>query len=54
MVADARRETPEASLGELAERLDIHRSAVQRALERMERLAALDQPSEGSIRPALA
>jgi WhiA C-terminal HTH domain/WhiA LAGLIDADG-like domain len=39
-VADARRETPEATLGELAERLQVHRSAVQRALERIERLAA--------------
>ncbi|MEO5941572.1 MAG: DNA-binding protein WhiA, partial [Candidatus Limnocylindrales bacterium] len=38
-VAEARRETPEATLGELAERLGIHRSAVQRALERVERLA---------------
>lgn len=38
-VANARRETPEATLGELAERLSIHRSAVQRALERIERLA---------------
>lgn len=38
-VAQARRETPEATLGELAERLTIHRSAVQRALERIERLA---------------
>jgi len=38
-VADARRETPEATLTELAERLGMHRSAVQRALERMERLA---------------
>jgi len=38
-VAEARRETPEATLGELAERLSIHRSAVQRALERIERLA---------------
>jgi DNA-binding protein WhiA len=38
-VAEARRETPEATLGELAERLAIHRSAVQRALERIERLA---------------
>ena len=42
LVADARRETPEASLAELAERLEIHRSAVQRALERMERLALLE------------
>jgi DNA-binding protein WhiA len=38
-VAAARRETPEATLGELADRLSIHRSAVQRALERIERLA---------------
>jgi DNA-binding protein WhiA len=38
-VADARRATPEASLAELAERLGAHRSAVQRALERLERLA---------------
>jgi DNA-binding protein WhiA len=45
-VAEARRETPEATLAELAERLQIHRSAVQRALERIERLAAIpaDQP----------
>jgi DNA-binding protein WhiA len=38
-VAAARRETPEATIGELAERLSLHRSAVQRALERIERLA---------------
>jgi DNA-binding protein WhiA len=38
-VADARRETPEATLSELAERLEVHRSTVQRALERIERLA---------------
>jgi DNA-binding protein WhiA len=38
-VAAARRDTPEATLGELAERLAIHRSAVQRALDRIERLA---------------
>lgn len=42
LVADARRETPEATLSELAERLDLHRSAVQRALERMERLSELE------------
>ena len=40
VVADARRATPEASLADLAERLGAHRSAVQRALERLERLAA--------------
>ena len=39
LVAEGRRETPEATLGELAERLELHRSAVQRALERIERLA---------------
>lgn len=39
VVAAARRETPEATLGELADRLSVHRSAVQRALERIERLA---------------
>jgi DNA-binding protein WhiA len=38
-VAAARRETPEATLGELAERLSVHRSSVQRALDRIERLA---------------
>ncbi len=38
LVADARRETPEATISELADRLGIHRSAVQRALERLERL----------------
>jgi WhiA LAGLIDADG-like domain/WhiA C-terminal HTH domain len=39
-VAEARRETPEATLTELAGRLQLHRSAVQRALDRIERLAA--------------
>ena len=38
-VAAARRDTPEATLGELADRLAMHRSAVQRALDRIERLA---------------
>jgi DNA-binding protein WhiA len=38
-VAAARRETPEATLSEIADRLAIHRSAVQRALDRIERLA---------------
>ncbi|HYO43049.1 MAG TPA: DNA-binding protein WhiA [Candidatus Limnocylindrales bacterium] len=38
-VAQARRDTPEASMSEIAVRLDLHRSAVQRALDRMERLA---------------
>ena len=48
-VADARQETPEATLGELADRLGFHRSAVQRALERLERLA-----EEESAGPTLA
>lgn len=39
LVADARRETPDATLSELADRLQLHRSQVQRALERLERLA---------------
>jgi DNA-binding protein WhiA len=39
MVADARRDVPEATLTELAERTGLHRSAVQRALARMETLA---------------
>lgn len=38
-VAAARREAPDATLTELATRLGLHRSAVQRALERLERLA---------------
>ena len=41
-VAEARRETPEATLSELADRLGFHRSAVQRALERIEALALHD------------
>jgi WhiA C-terminal HTH domain/WhiA LAGLIDADG-like domain len=49
-VAEARRETPEATLAELAERLGIHRSAVQRALERIERLVL--HPDEGIGRGA--
>jgi DNA-binding transcriptional regulator WhiA len=39
MVANARRETPEATFADLAARLELHRSTVQRALERIERLA---------------
>jgi len=42
LIAAARRETPEATLAELAERLDLHRSAVQRSLDRLERLALHD------------
>lgn len=50
LVAEARRETPEATLGELAERLSLHRSAVQRALERVERLALHDDAGTGRRR----
>ena len=46
-VAEARRETPEASLSEIAVRLDLHRSAVQRALDRVERLALHDDEGIG-------
>jgi hypothetical protein len=46
-VAEARRETPEASLSEIAVRLDLHRSAVQRALDRLERLALHDDEGVG-------
>jgi hypothetical protein len=46
-VAEARRETPEASLSEIAARLDLHRSAVQRALDRLERLALHDDDGVG-------
>lgn len=54
LVADARLETPEASLAGLAERLGIHRSAVQRALVRMERLAELEPVGGSPDRHALA
>jgi DNA-binding transcriptional regulator WhiA len=46
-VAAARRETPEATITDLADRLGVHRSAVQRSLERVERLALHGQPGEG-------
>jgi DNA-binding transcriptional ArsR family regulator len=39
VVAAARVEEPEATFSDLAERLGLHRSAVQRALDRVERLA---------------
>ena len=47
LVADARRDTPEATLGELAERLGLHRSSAQRALERLERLALHEDEGGG-------
>jgi DNA-binding transcriptional regulator WhiA len=52
VVAAARRETPEATLGELAERLSLHRSAVQRALERIERLSLNEGTRRRRRRPA--
>jgi DNA-binding protein WhiA len=39
VVAQGRRDIPEATFTELAERLELHRSAVQRALARIEKLA---------------
>ena len=54
LVAEARRETPEASLSELAERLELHRSAVQRALERLERLALTEAEGPPPRQHALA
>ena len=45
VVAAARVEEPEATFSDLAERLGLHRSAVQRALERVERLDL--HPDEG-------
>ncbi len=55
LVAAARVEEPEATFSELAERLGLHRSAVQRALDRVERLSL--HPDEGvgkRARPARA
>jgi hypothetical protein len=49
-VAEARRETPEAPLSEIAVRLDLHRSAVQRALDRLVRLALHDDEEIGQRR----
>ena len=51
-VAEARRETPEASLSEIAARLELHRSAVQRALDRLERLALHDDEGIGQRHPS--
>jgi DNA-binding protein WhiA len=50
LVAEARVTTPEATLSELAERAGVHRSAAQRALERLERLAFEGQ--RGGRRPS--
>ncbi|MFL5757445.1 MAG: DNA-binding protein WhiA [Chloroflexota bacterium] len=52
VVAAARREAPEASLTDIATRAGVHRSAAQRALERLERLA-LDEAA-GMPRPTRA
>jgi cell division protein WhiA len=51
LIAAARRETPESTFSELAERLAMHRSTVQRALERIERLALHDDEGIGRRRP---
>jgi len=47
LIAAARRETPESTFSELAERLVLHRSTVQRALERIERLGLHDDVGVG-------
>lgn len=51
VVAAGRRDTPEATLTELAERLTLHRSQVQRSLERLERLALHDDETVGRRHP---
>jgi hypothetical protein len=53
-VAEARRLEPDATLTELAESLGVHRSAVQRALERIEWLALHDDPDDRPRRRAAA
>lgn len=50
MVAAARRETPEATFADIAGRLGFHRSAVQRALGRIERLASDEDPADRQTR----
>jgi hypothetical protein len=52
LVAATRREVPEATFTELAERLDLHRSAVQRALDRIQWLALHADEGVGKRRPA--
>jgi len=49
LVAAARREEPEATFTELAERLGVHRSAIQRSLEQVERLAL--HPDDAAVKP---
>ena len=51
VVAQGRRDIPEASFTELAERLELHRSAVQRALARIERLALHGGHEVGELPP---
>ncbi|MCU0505300.1 MAG: DNA-binding protein WhiA [Chloroflexi bacterium] len=57
-VADARRAEPEATLSELAAELGLHRSAVQRALERIESAALHEddaaRPGRADARPGAA
>jgi DNA-binding transcriptional regulator WhiA len=47
-VAEARREHPEGSLSDLASGLGVHRSAVQRALDRLEQMALHEDGVVGS------
>jgi len=53
LVADGRRQTPEATFTELAGRLGMHRSAVQRSLERLVRLAMDDDAAPRGGRGAV-
>ena len=46
LVAEARRETPESTLSELAVRLDLTRSSVQRAFDRIEWLVLHPDPRQ--------
>ena len=50
-VAEARRQHPEGSLADLAAMLGLHRSAVQRALDRLEQLALHDDAGPRCRRP---
>lgn len=53
-IAQARRDAPDASLADLAERTGLHRSAVQRALDRIARVAQRDETGRHDRSPAPA
>jgi DNA-binding protein WhiA len=54
VVARARLDAPDASLSDLAERTGMHRSAVQRALDRIVRTSVLDAPDGRGVRRRVA